>query len=425
MPELDFETLQLHAGQEQADPLTKARAVPIYATSSYTFESAEYAADVFSGKQQGNQYGRMHNPTVDAFVNRLVALEKGKAGVGLSSGQAATTATLFALALPGTNFVVSKELFGGTFSVSRKLLEPWGCDFIAVEPNAQAISEAINDQTVGVLVESIANPSCSVPDIKAIADASHTKGVPLVVDNTWGCGGYLCQPISLGADIVTHSATKWIGGHGTFIGGAVIDAGSFDWTNGRYPAFTKQDARGKTYLDKGGDTAFASRAYDLGLFTMGMTLSPHAAFQALQGLETLNLRVQRSCDSALALAQWLELHPVIKKVIYPGLESHPSHEVAKRTLQNGFGAVISFETNDLETTQAFLDNVKIASHLANIGDAKTVVINPWTTTHAGLSEEARYAAKVSPELIRLSVGLESLKDLKEDFAQALTSIKVS
>lgn len=421
----DFETLQLHAGQESSDPTTKARAVPIYATSSFTYDSAEFAEDVFSGKEKGNQYGRMHNPTVDAFVERLVALEDGKAGVGLSSGQAATTTTLFALSRPGTNFVVSKELFGGTFSVARKLLEPWGCDFVAVEPTAQAIFEAINEDTVGVLVESIANPSCSVPDISAIAEAAHAKNVPVIVDNTWGCGGYLCQPISLGADIVMHSATKWIGGHGTFIGGAVIDAGSFNWANGRYPAFTKPDSRGKTYLDKGGDAAFAARAYDLGLFTMGMSLSPYAAFHALQGLETLSLRVQRSCDSALELATWLEQHPAIKKVIYPGLSSHPSHEVAKRTLRNGFGAVISFETQDVETTKAFLDNVKLASHLANIGDAKTVVINPWTTTHASLSEEARYAAGVSPELIRLSVGLESLKDLKEDFAQALINVEVA
>ncbi len=439
MSDYDFETLQLHAGQEETDEKTKARAVPIYATSSYTFDSADHAANVFAGNEKGNQYGRMHNPTVDAFVQRLVALEEGKAGVAFSSGQAATTTALFALARPGTNFVVSRELFGGTFAVARKLLEPWGCTFITVDPTASAIDAAINENTVGVWLETIANPSCTVPDIRAIADVSHNKGVPFIVDNTWGCGGYLCQPIKQGADIVMHSATKWIGGHGTFIAGALIDAGTFDWTSEKFPAFQKPDVRGKTYIDKAGETAFTSRAWDLGLFTMGMTLSPHSAFLALQGLETLSLRVQRSCESALELAKWLEQQPSVKRVIYPGLPSHPSHEIAKRTLiargtlsrvegsplshqpETQFGAVLSFEAVDVETTHAFLNNVKLASHLANIGDAKTVVINCWTTTHAGMNEEAKRAAGVTPELIRVSVGLESVKDLKEDFAQALAT----
>ena len=288
-----------------------------------------------------------------------------------------------------------------------------------MNPNVDEVAAAIDENTVGVWLETIANPSCNVPDIASIADAAHAAGVPLIVDNTWGCGGYLCQPIKHGADIVIHSATKWIGGHGTFIGGAIVDAGSFNWNSDRFPAFSQEDSRGRTYLSRAPKTAFSLRAYDLGLFTMGMTLSPHAAFAALQGLETLSLRVQKSCDSALELAKWLEKQASVKTVIYPGLPSHPSHEVAKQTLQNGFGAVISFETQDIETAQAFLDNVKLASHLANIGDAKTVVINPWTTTHAGLPEAARRAAGVSPELIRLSVGLESVSDLKEDFAQAL------
>jgi len=422
---MDFDTLQLHAGQEQPDPSTGSRAVPIVATSSYCFDSAEHARAVFAGEQSGNQYGRMHNPTVAVLEERLQKLEGGAAALALSSGQAATTATLFALARPGTNFVVSNQLFGGTFSVSKKLLEPWGCDFIAVEPTVEEVSAAIDENTVGVWLETIANPSCNVPDISAIAEAAHAAGVPLIVDNTWGCGGYLCQPIKYGADIIIHSATKWIGGHGTFIGGAIVDAGSFDWHSERFPAFSKADSRGRTYLSRAPKAAFCLRAYDLGLFTMGMTLSPHAAFAALQGLETLSLRVQRSCDSALELAHWLEKQPGVKTVVYPGLPSHPSHEIAKKTLQNGFGAVISFETQDVETAQAFLDNVKLASHLANIGDAKTVVINPWTTTHAGLPEDARRAAGVSPELIRLSVGLESVRDLKEDFAQALATLNVA
>jgi O-acetylhomoserine/O-acetylserine sulfhydrylase len=413
-----FETLQIHAGQEGVDG-TGARAVPIYATSSFVFESAQHAEEVFSGKVAGNQYGRMHNPTVEAFVKRLVALEGGAAGVGLSSGQAATTTTLLALASPGAQVVFSQELFGGTFAVATKLLEPWGCRCSAVKPQVESIEEAIQDNTVAVWIETIANPSGSVPDIAAIAEICKERRVPLVVDNTWGCGGYLCRPLEQGADIVVHSATKWIGGHGSFIGGAVVEAGRFDWSSPRFPAFAKEDARGRTYLSRGGNTAFTLRAHDLGLFTMGMTLSPYHASLALQGLETLSLRVQRSCDSALELACWLQGHAKVRRVLYPGLPSHPSHETAKKTLRNGFGAVLSFETHSEGEARSFLDHVSLASHLANIGDAKTVVIHPWTTTHAGLTPAAKRQAGVTPELVRVSVGLEDISDLKADFAQAL------
>ncbi|MEM6430236.1 MAG: O-acetylhomoserine aminocarboxypropyltransferase/cysteine synthase family protein [Deinococcota bacterium] len=416
-----FETLQLHAGQEQADATTGARAVPIYATSSYVYDSAQHAADLFAGNASGNQYGRMHNPTVDAFVNRLVALEQGAAGVGLSSGQAATTVTLMTLAKPGAHIVLSNQLFGGTYSVINKILLPWGCEVSVVPPDTDAIAEAVQDNTVAVWCETIANPSCAVPDIAAIAEVCKAQGTPLIVDNTWGCGGYLCQPLTLGADVVVHSATKWIGGHGTFIGGAVIDGGTFDWANGKFPAFTKPTGKGWSYVDKAGETAFALRAYDLGLFTMGMTLSPYAASLGLQGLETLSLRVQRACDSALALAEWLENHPVVASVSYPGLGSSPCHATATKTLRHGFGAVLSFEARSEAIAHTFLDNVKLASHLANIGDAKTVVINPWTTTHASLSEAAKAQAGVSRALIRVSVGLESIDDIKRDFDQALGS----
>ncbi len=418
--EFDFSTLSVHAGQEK-DAVTGARAVPIYATASYTFRSAEHAASLFAGEAPGNQYGRMHNPTVDAFTKRLVALERGVAGVSLSSGQAATTATLLALARPGGHLVVSSECFGGTFAVLRKVLEPWGCDVSTVLPTPDAIRQALRDETVGVWVETIANPSGSVPDLAAIADLCTAAKVPFVVDNTWGCGGYLCRPLDLGADVVVHSATKWIGGHGTFVGGALVEAGRFNWAAQpeRFPAFSKPDPKGRTYVSRAPGTAFALRAYDLGLFTMGMTWSPYAASLALQGLETLPLRVQRSCDTALGLAGWLEGQPEVKRVLYPGLPSHPSHETAKRTLRNGFGAVLSFEAHDLAAARRFLDRVELASHLANIGDAKTVVINPWTTTHAGLAEDARRAAGVTPELVRVSVGLEALPDLQADFRQAL------
>ena len=423
MSDLDFDTLQLHAGQEKPDVASGARALPIYATSSFVFDSAEHAANTFAGKATGshqNQYGRMHNPTVQAFVERLVTLEKGKDGVGLCSGQAATTTTLLALAYPGAHIVFSNQLFGGTFSVANKILIPWGCHFSIVEPSVSAIAEVIQEQTVAVWCETIANPSCSVPDIAAIAKLCQEQQIPLVVDNTWGCAGYLCQPLALGADIVVHSATKWIGGHGTFIGGAVVEAGHFDWTLSKFPAFTTKDSRGRTYVSRAGESAFSLRAWDLGLFVMGMTLSPFEAFLALQGLETLSLRVQRSCDSALALAQWLEQHPKVKCVYYAGLPSNNCHQTATKNLKNGFGAVLSFEASDRETAQNFLDKVKVASHLANIGDAKTVVICPWDTTHASLPEEARYLAGVTPELIRVSVGLEALADLKADIDQALT-----
>ncbi|MEZ4630214.1 MAG: aminotransferase class I/II-fold pyridoxal phosphate-dependent enzyme [Deinococcales bacterium] len=419
---LAFDTLQLHAGQERPDPTTGARAVPIYATSSFVFESAEHAANTFADKPSGqhqNQYARMHNPTVEALLKRLIALEGASGGVVLSSGQAASTTVLFSLMAPGGHFILSNQLFGGTYSAINKILIPWGAEVSIVEPNAEAIAGVIQENTLGVWLETIANPSCAVPDIAAIAKVCKAKAVPLIVDNTWGCGGYICQPLALGADIVIHSLTKWIGGHGNMIGGAILEAGRFDWHQEKFPAFSKLDSRGRSYLSRAGNKAFSLRAFDLGLFTMGMTLSPQAAFLALQGLETLSLRVQRSCDSALELAQFLEAHPKVKRVYYAGLPSHPCHEDAKKTLRHGFGAVLSFETHDEASSHRVLDRVKLISHLANIGDAKTVMINPWTTTHSSLAEKARVAAGVCPALLRLSVGLEHPQDLKTDLHQAL------
>lgn len=416
-----FATRQLHAGQERADPTTGARAVPIYATSSYVFESADHAEALYAGTERGNQYGRMHNPTVQAFVDRLVALEGGVSGVALASGQAATTATLLALARPGANLVASREMFGGTFSVFRKLLEPWGCELRVVVPTAEAVAAACDANTVGVWVETIANPSGTVPDLPRLAEAAHAAGAPLLVDNTWGCGGYLCRPLALGADAVVHSATKWIGGHGTFVGGAVVVGDGFAWDEARFPAFHAPDARGRSAVDKAGGAALGLRVYELGLFTMGMTLSPHDAFLALQGLETLSLRVDRSCASALELARWLEPLPEVRRVLYPGLPSHPSFEVAERLLGPGRGAVLALELATEADARAFLDALELVSHLANIGDAKSVAIHPWSTTHAPLPEEARRAAGVTPELVRLSVGLEDLADLRADLAQALAA----
>lgn len=413
-----FDTLQVHAGQ-RADPATGALAVPIYATAAYAFDDAASSAAIFAGDAGGNQYGRMHNPTVQVYADRVAALEGGRGGLALSSGQAATTTALMALARPGANVVVSRELFGGTFGVARKVFEPFGVRFKAVAPTADELGNAIDGDTVGVWLESIANPSGTVPDLPAVADVCHAQGVPLLVDNTFGCAGYLCRPLALGADVVVHSATKWINGHGSAVSGIVVDGGSFDWDNPRFPAFNAPDGRGRTYLSRGGDAPFLTRAGDLGLTTMGMTLSPYAAFLGLQGLETLSLRVKRQCESTLALATWLEQHPAVGSVGYPGLASHPSHATAKRMLQNGFGGVLTFATRDDATTQQVLDRLRLVSLVANLGDARTLAIHPWTTTHAGLSEDARRAAGVTPNLIRLSVGLEDVADLEHDLARAL------
>ena len=417
-PAPSFATLQVHAGQAP-DPATGARAVPIYATAGYAFGSAEEAAAVFAGERPGNQYGRMHNPTVQVFADRVAALEGARGGLALSSGQAATTTALMTLARPGSEMLVSRELFGGTFAVARKVLEPWGVRFRAVAPTAEAVAAALTADTVGVWVETIANPSGTVPDLPALAKAAHAAGVPLLVDNTFGCGGYLCRPTQHGADVVMHSATKWINGHGTAVAGLLLDAGSFAWDSPRFPAFGVPDARGRTYLSKGGATPFLARAFDLGLFTMGMTLSPQAAFLGLQGLETLDLRVGRSCATALELASWLERHPAVTRVLYPGLASHPSHDIAARLLHGGFGGVLCFELADEAAARSVLDHLRLVSRVANLGESRTLAIHPWTTTHAGLSEDARRAAGVTPALVRLSLGLEAAQDLRHDLGRAL------
>ncbi len=404
-----FATRQVHAGTAP-DPVSGSRAQPIHATSSFVFDDAAHAAALFAGERAGNQYGRMHNPTTAAFAERMTALEGGVAAVALASGQAASAATLLALTRPGARVVCSSEVFGGTAALFRKWLVPWGVELIQVRPDADSVGAALDERTVACWVETIANPSATVPDLPALAQRCEAAGVPLVVDNTWGCAGYLCRPLDHGAAAVVHSATKWIGGHGTFVGGVVVDGGRFDWSAGRVPA-----------LRDGGATALAERVLDLGLFTLGATLSPFAAFLALQGLETLDLRVQRSCDTALELARWLERQPRVRRVHYPGLRDHPSFAVARRVLQHGFGAVLSFELDDQAAAYACLDALRLVSRLANIGDAKSVAIHPWTTTHQGLAEPERRAAGVTPGMVRLSLGLEDPVDLRADLAAALAA----
>jgi O-acetylhomoserine/O-acetylserine sulfhydrylase-like pyridoxal-dependent enzyme len=403
-----FATRQVHAGTAP-DPVSGSRAQPIHATSSYVFDDAAHAQALFAGAAEGNQYGRMHNPTSAAFAARIADLEGGAAAVPLASGQAASAATLLALARPGAKVVCSTDVFGGTASLFRKWLTPWGVELVSVRPDAAAIGDALDERTVACWVETIGNPSGSVPDLSALAERCADAGVPLVVDNTWGCGGYLCRPIEHGAAAVVHSATKWIGGHGTFVGGVVVDAGTFDWSRGPVPALR----------DAAGPAPLATRVHDLGLFTLGATLSPFAAFLGLQGLETLDLRVQRSCDTALALARWLDDRGDVGRVLYPGLPHHPSHATARRVLRHGFGAVLAFELADQDAAHAFLDRLRLVSHLANIGDAKSVAIHPWTTTHASMPEGERRAAGVTPGLVRLSLGLEDASDLRRDLEQAL------
>jgi O-acetylhomoserine/O-acetylserine sulfhydrylase-like pyridoxal-dependent enzyme len=417
-PTLGFATRAVHAGTPP-DRAAGSRAQPIHATSSYVFANAAHAAALFAGDERGNQYARMHNPTVDAFAERMRDLEGGAGAVAFASGQAASAATLLALTRPGARVVLSQEAFGGTFSLFRKWLEPWGVRVSSVAPTAEAVAGALGDDVVAVWVETIANPSGTVPDLPALAALAHAAGAPLVVDNTWGCGGYLCRPLEHGADVVVHSATKWIGGHGAFVGGVVVDGGGFAFDAGRYPAFHVRDARGRSWVERHGRAALAARVHDLGLFTLGATLSPFAAFLALQGLETLELRCARSCESTLALARWLEGRPGVEAVRYAGLPGHPSHETARRVLHGGFGAVLALDLPDQAAAHRFLDALTLVSQLANIGDAKSVAIHPWTTTHATLAEAERRAAGVHPGTVRLSVGLETLEDLRSDLDAAL------
>jgi O-acetylhomoserine/O-acetylserine sulfhydrylase-like pyridoxal-dependent enzyme len=360
----------------------------------------------------------MHNPTVAAFAERMRSLEGGAAAVAFASGQAAGAATLLALTRPGARVLLTREAFGGTHSLFRKWLEPWGVQVTLIPPDAEAVDAAMGEDVVAVWVETIANPSCTVPDLPALAAASHRGGAPLIVDNTWGCGGYLVRPLEHGADVVVHSATKWIGGHGTFIGGVMVDGGRFPFAPARFPGMHTPDSRGRSWIDRAGATALSARAFDLGLFTIGATLSPHAAFYALQGLETLSLRCERSCASAFALARHLE--DAGHLVRYPGLASHPSHEVAARLLRGGFGAVLTLDLADQPAAHRFLDRLRLISMLANIGDAKSAAIHPWTTTHASMGESARREAGVYPGSVRISLGLESLEDIVADVMQALS-----
>jgi O-acetylhomoserine (thiol)-lyase len=426
-----FETLQVHAGQEPA-PGTNARAVPIYQTTSYVFNDADHGARLFALEEFGNIYTRIMNPTTDVFEKRIAALEGGAAALATSSGQAAQFLAIANIAGAGDNIVSTSYLYGGTYNQFKVSLPRLGINVKFVDGDeAEAFRAAIDDRTKALYVETIGNPRFNIPDFAALAHIAHENGIPLIVDNTFGCGGYLCRPIEQGADIVVQSATKWIGGHGTSIGGVIVDSGKFDWGNGKFPQFTEPAPgyHGLNFYEvlgpSGplGNIAFIIRARVEGLRDFGPALSPFNAFLLLQGLETLSLRVDRHVSNALALANWLKEQPQVQWVDYPGLPEHPYHERAKKYLKHGFGGVLAFGIRGgFEAGRNFINRVKLASHLANVGDAKTLVIHPASTTHQQLNEEEQRSAGVTPELIRVSVGLEHIDDIIEDFQQTFQSL---
>lgn len=428
-----FETLQVHAGQEPA-PGTNARAVPIYQTTSYVFDDADHGARLFALQEFGNIYTRIMNPTTDVFEKRIAALEGGVAALATASGQAAQFLAITTIAQAGDNIVSTSFLYGGTYNQFKVSLPRLGINVKFVEgDDPESFRQAINDRTKALYVETIGNPQFNIPDFAALAHIAHENGIPLIVDNTFGAGGYLARPIEHGADIVVESATKWIGGHGTSIGGVIVDSGKFDWGNGKFPLFT-EPAPGYHGLNfqevfgpsgSFGNIAFIIRARVEGLRDFGPSLSPFNAFLLLQGLETLSLRVDRHVSNALELARWLEQQEQVSWVNYPGLPNHPHHERAKKYLRHGFGGVLNFGIKGgLEAGRAFINHVKLASHLANVGDAKTLVIHPASTTHQQLSDDEQLSAGVTPDLVRVSVGIEHIDDIKEDFGQAFQQVRI-
>ncbi|MHA4895047.1 O-acetylhomoserine aminocarboxypropyltransferase/cysteine synthase family protein [Pedobacter sp. PWIIR3] len=426
-----FETLQLHAGQE-IDPTTGSRAVPIYQTTSYGFKNSEHGANLFALKEFGNIYTRIMNPTTDVFEKRVAALEGGVAALAVGSGQAAQFIALNNILQAGDNFVSSSHLYGGSYNQFKVAFKRLGIEVrFANGDDEQDFERKIDANTKAIYLESIGNPAFSVADFEKLAAIANKYDLPLIVDNTFGAAGYLFRPLEHGAHIVVQSATKWIGGHGTSIGGVIVDGGNYNWGNGKFPQFSEpsEGYHGLIFSDvfgaagPFGNIQFIIRARVEGLRDFGPALSPFNSFLLTQGLETLSLRVQRHVDNALDLANWLEGHESVKKVNYPGLESSPYHANAKKYLKHGFGAVLSFELHgDLENASKLVDSLKLISHLANVGDAKTLIIQPAATTHQQLSESEQIASGVSPSLLRISVGIEHIDDIKADLEQAFAAI---
>ncbi len=424
---LHFETLQLHVGQEQADPVTDARAVPIYASTSYVFHNSQHAADRFGLKDAGNIYGRLTNPTQDVFEQRIAALEGGAAALATASGAAAITYTIEALAKAGENIVASNTLYGGTYNLLEHTLPLYGITTKFVDPEDEsAFEKAIDENTKALYIETLGNPNSNAIDIEKIAAIAHKHGIPLVVDNTFATP-YLVRPIEYGADIVVHSATKFIGGHGTAIGGVIVDSGNFDWKkSGRYPWISEPNPsyHGISFADAVGPVAFAIYIRAILLRDTGATLSPFHAFIFLQGLETLSLRVERHTSNANKIVEYLAKNPQVEAVHHPSLPSEPSHEIYKKYFPNGGGSIFTFDIKGTEDdAKKFIDNLDIFSLLANVADVKSLVIHPASTTHSQLTEAELAEQGIKPTTIRLSIGTEHIDDLIAALDKAFAAIK--
>ena len=424
------DTLAVHAGQ-RPDPQHGARAVPIYATTSFVFKDTEHGANLFGLREFGNIYSRIMNPTNDVFEKRVAALEGGNAALATSSGQSAQFLAISTICSAGDNIVSTSFLYGGTYNQFKVTLPRLGITAKFVDGDDPAdFDAAVDENTKALYIETIGNPRYNIPDFAAMKAVAVKHGIPLIVDNTFGGGGYVCSPIKHGADILVESATKWIGGHGTHVGGVIVDAGTMDWSNGKFPQFTEPSPgyHGLKFWDTFGPTgvlsanvAFAIRCRVEGLRDLGMCQSPFGSFLLIQGLETLSLRMQRHCDNAMALAQWLEGHECVSWVSYPGLASHKYKPMADKYFREGcYGAVLSFGVRGGRASgEAFINAVKLASHLANVGDAKTLVIHPASTTHEQLSDDEQETSGVTKDMIRVAVGIEHIEDIKADFEQAL------
>ncbi len=420
-----FDTLQVHSGYKP-EPGTLARATPIYLTTAYQFRNSEHASKLFSLEESGNIYSRINNPTNDILEQRISALEGGAASLALASGHAAQLIAITTILSPGDNFISSPYLYGGTYNQFRHSLGTFGITARFAEGDrAEDMEKLIDEDTKALYVETIGNPGFSVPDFDGLSALSKKYGIPLIVDNTFAGAGYLCKPIEHGAALVVQSATKWIGGHGQVLGGIITDSGRFNWNNGSFPKLSKPSPsyHGLVFTEAAGELAFIAKARAEYLRDFGPCLSPFNSFLLLNGLETLSLRMTRQCSNAAHLAGWLSDHTRVKKVDYPGLSGHPAHKQAEKYLNNGFGGVLSFELDgSLEQTAALVDKLELISHVANVGDNKTLIIQPANTTHQQLSAEARKAAGVGAGTLRVSLGIEHIDDIIADLEQAIKSV---
>jgi O-acetylhomoserine/O-acetylserine sulfhydrylase len=431
MSNYKFETLQVHAGQEK-EPVTRSRAVPIYQTTSYTFDDAQHGADLFGLRKFGNIYTRLMNPTTDVFEKRVAALEGGVSALATSSGQSAQFIALNNILSAGDNFVSTSHLYGGTYNQFKIQFKRLGVKArFTPDDEPASFEKLIDDKTKALYLETIGNPDLNVPDFEAIAAVADKHNIPLIVDNTFGAGGAIFRPLEHGATIVVESATKWIGGHGTSLGGVIIDSGKFNWGNGKFPEFTEPSDgyHGLVFWDvfgangPFGNIAFTIRARVEGLRDWGNAISPFNSWLLIQGLETLSLRIERHVENALTVAKWLEKHPKVEYVNYPGLESSPYHAIAKKYFKRGFGGVLSFKVKGAgANADKLINSLELISHLANVGDAKSLIIHPATTTHEQLSEEEKIIAGAIPGLLRISVGIEYIDDIIADLDQALSKL---